>query len=224
MDFMERKMKRDKRKVLLFIPLLVLPFLALGFYALGGGRGNGLGSDQVGGINTSLPDANFKSADPVDKMGFYAKAGKDTAGIDSVLKTRLSLGTKENDKAAELKAKLVALDQQLNAPVEAASAVKGSGAVARGNGQPASMKNEVDRLELMMRSMQQGKEQDPEMEQMNGLLEKILDIQNPSRIQQREMLGAGSNVLGERFAAISAEIAGNQKVVNGASVRLKLLD
>jgi conjugative transposon TraM protein len=44
---------------------------------------------------------------------------------------------------------------------------------------------EVDRLEEMMLSMQQEGGNDPEMAQIEGVLEKILDIQHPERLQEK---------------------------------------
>lgn len=45
--------------------------------------------------------------------------------------------------------------------------------------------SEVDRLEQMMAMMGQSEGDDPEMRQLNGMLEKILDIQHPDRIRQK---------------------------------------
>jgi conjugative transposon TraM protein len=45
--------------------------------------------------------------------------------------------------------------------------------------------NEVDRLQNMMQQMNGTPESDPEMEQLNGTLEKILDIQHPDRIKDK---------------------------------------
>ena len=72
--------------------------------------------------------------------------------------------------------------------------------------------------------MQEGKQKDPEMEQMNSVLEKILDIQNPVRAQAKVLgkIYAGQDL--EKFSAITAVIDGNQKVVQGASVKLRLTD
>ncbi|MBF9252128.1 conjugative transposon protein TraM [Pontibacter sp. 172403-2] len=44
---------------------------------------------------------------------------------------------------------------------------------------------DVDRLEQMMQTMSQPDGEDPEMQQLNGMLEKILDIQHPDRVQER---------------------------------------
>lgn len=44
---------------------------------------------------------------------------------------------------------------------------------------------DVDRLEKMLQLMQDGQGSDPEMEQIEGVLEKILDIQYPDRVKQK---------------------------------------
>ena len=44
---------------------------------------------------------------------------------------------------------------------------------------------DIDRLENMMQAMGQGKEEDPEIGQLNGMLERILDIQHPERVQEK---------------------------------------
>ncbi|MBC7886665.1 MAG: conjugative transposon protein TraM [Ferruginibacter sp.] len=55
------------------------------------------------------------------------------------------------------------------------------------NNQPALQGEEVDRLEEMMQAMNNnsGSSEDPEMKQLNGMLEKILDIQHPDRIKEK---------------------------------------
>ncbi|RXK86984.1 conjugative transposon protein TraM [Filimonas effusa] len=49
----------------------------------------------------------------------------------------------------------------------------------------AISKPEVDRLESMMLAMKSEKEDDPEITQLNGMLERILDIQHPERIEEK---------------------------------------
>lgn len=219
--------KRDKRKVLLLLPLLVTPFLAVGFYAMGGGKGN----EQVTiakGINASLPEAKFKKQDPVDKMGFYA-LGKDT--LDSGDKARLTgqLAFERSaglDKTAKIEAKLAELNKEINSPSGAASSDKASAftQAPKKFDDGSSMKADIDRLEMLMNSMKADKAADPEMEQMNGMLEKILEIQNPSRAQAK--IDSKTYGSGERsaFQAVPAEIASGMKAVQGSTVKLRLLD
>lgn len=211
-----KKRVRDKRKVLLIMPLVLLPFMALAFYAMGGGSG-GLEDKGMaaGGMNMVLPDASLKSELPVDKMGFYAKAEKDTSvsALGVELSTGPSFFGKQDARTLEIDAKLAALNKEINTPIVSTTELKSSSGVNQGS----SMKNDVDRLELLMNSMKLDKQQDPEMEQMSGLLEKILEIQNPSRVQQ-------NLVIESKFSAIAAVIAGNQKVTQGGAVKLKLVD
>jgi conjugative transposon TraM protein len=47
------------------------------------------------------------------------------------------------------------------------------------------MGSDVDRLEGMMKMMQDKKEGDPEMQKLEGMLDKILDIQHPDRVKER---------------------------------------
>jgi conjugative transposon TraM protein len=44
---------------------------------------------------------------------------------------------------------------------------------------------EVDRLQNMMQQMNSNSDSDPEMQQLNGTLEKILDIQHPDRVKEK---------------------------------------
>ena len=45
--------------------------------------------------------------------------------------------------------------------------------------------SDIDRLEQMMQSMNQPQGEDPELQQLSGMLEKILDIQHPDRVQEK---------------------------------------
>src|SRR5690606_8668669 len=68
---------RQRRKLLLALPLLALPFAALAFYALGGGKGTPAAETAASGINTALPGATFKKREPMGKMDFYEQARRD---------------------------------------------------------------------------------------------------------------------------------------------------
>lgn len=64
--------------------------------------------------------------------------------------------------------------------------------------------------------------EDPELQQMNGLLEKILDIEHPERLKDKTQPQADTST--RRFKAIPAVIDGTQKITQGSVVRIKLLD
>ena len=220
---METQEKR-KRKLLLALPFLVIPFLALAFYAMGGGsKTKGEGSMNNKGINTSLPDAKFKKEEPKDKLGFYAGAEKDTANSENEIRditTRLAFNANEDPQTEKINQKLEALDREINRPVRSnPSQAYHSGRSSH----PGSIKNDVDRLEALMRNMQRAGAQDPEMEQLNGMMDKILDLQHPERLKEKyeaKSLAATDS----QFKALPALIEGNQKVTHGSVIKLRLKD
>lgn len=221
---MEKRKIRDKRKVLLVLPLLILPFAALAFYALDGGRGASSIPNKPVGINSALPDAAFSKEKPTDKMGIYNLGGKDSAdaessGLDQIA-SRLGFQSQiKNDPAAEIDQKLKQLNEQINSPVagQPAGSIKSRSVIVPGMGA------DVDRLEQLMVGMQGKGGEDPEMRQLSGMLEKVLDIQHPQRVRDA-YLDQVNRAPEERFAAIPAIIADKQTLVQGAVLKLILTD
>lgn len=221
---MEKRKIRDKRKVLLVLPLLLLPFAALAFYALGGGKGRGLVPQNQFGINATLPDATFSKEKPMDKMGIYGSGDQDSTSTESSglnqIADRLGFRAEpRKDPMEEIDLKLKQLNEQINSPVETQPYTSRQNRSIAATG----MSSEVDRLERLMSSMQSAAGEDPEMKQLNGMLEKVLDIQHPHRIRDAylDQVNAAPE---ERFAAISAIIPAKQKLVQGAVLKLVLSD
>lgn len=218
---MKTEKRFEKRKVLLLVPLLIIPFLALAFYAMGGGSGTDKNvAPTASGINTRLPDASFKNEEKKDKLGLYEEAGTDSAGANNAVKAvadRLGFG-KQDPQTMEIDRKLEALNREINRPVKTA---KPESSVPKGS--QTGMKSDVDRLEALMKTMQSGKGEDPEMAQLNGLMQNILELQHPQlaqhRYRQKQNLRADS-----QFRAIPAIIVGNHKAVQGATIKLRLQD
>jgi conjugative transposon TraM protein len=87
---------------------------------------------------------------------------------------------------------------------------------------------DVDRLEKMMQLMQDGQGSDPEMEQIEGVLEKILDIQHPDRVKQKleaVNVKAKANTLpvelvkdDENISLINSNVTGSDESIDSASV------
>lgn len=222
---METINKKDKRKQLLIIPLLIIPFLALAFYAMGGGKGfdADLHTDHRE-INAELPDAAFKKEEPTDKMGFYRQSENDSSHLKgdtslNAINVRLAGSRNEQDiRTDAINQKLEALKQELNRPEEP---VKNPISSHSGSISETSMKNDVDRLEALMKTMQSEKEEDPEMQQLSGLMDKIIAIQNPKLARQKFQQ---TTSLDSQFRATPAIIVDNQKVVQGATVKIRLQD
>ncbi|RZJ75991.1 MAG: conjugative transposon protein TraM [Flavobacterium sp.] len=224
---METINKKDRRKQLLIIPLLIIPFLALAFFAMGGGKGKDAGLQTAHQeINANLPDAAFKKEEPTNKMGFYDRSDKDSAyinesGADSSLSRineRLARNGNEQDSRTDaINQKLEALNREINRPAEV---------IPVPNSQPkssqeTSIKNDVDRLEALMKTMQSEKGEDPEMAQLSGMMDKIIAIQNPeiTRLKDQQTM-----IRDSQFRAVPAIIVENQKVLQGSTVKLRLSD
>lgn len=222
---METINKKDKRKQLLIIPLLIIPFLALAFYALGGGKSQD--ADLQKGhreINADLPDAAFKKEEPTDKMGFYKQSEIDSSYLmaDSSLEainTRLTGSRNEQDiRTDAINQKLEALKQELTRPDEP---IRNPTSNHTSTIKETSIKNDVDRLEALMKTMQSEKEEDPEMAQLSGMMDKIIAIQNPELARQKFQQTVS---LDSQFKATPAIIVDNQKAVQGATVKIRLQD
>lgn len=203
----------QQRKFYMVLPLLALPFITMIFWALGGGQGTPVQAQAIKpGLNTELPGAHFDKEDELwDKFSLYEQAKRDslkyeearrndpyyvTATLkvkqDTSIKSQsnnlnTSLGAK--NKYAPLKEsedliskKLQQLTQNLEDPP--------ANPVASASPQPASKSVEsisldVDRLEKMMEIMAASDVNDPEMNQIDGMLDKILDVQHPDRVRER---------------------------------------
>lgn len=200
-----------KRKFLLMLPLLTVPFITLAFWAMGGGTviKKESGAEQTG-LNKELPGAQL-STDPVDKMSLYNKAAKDSLALrenskgdpyavpDSSLQTITAnaysesafngqangysgMRTYSDPNEAKVKDRLEALERALNQPQpQTTSPAYGNGAY----GQKSDMSADLNRLEAMMQSMTSGSGADPDLAALNGMLEKITEIQNPQLAQEK---------------------------------------
>lgn len=277
----------------LVIPFLTMIFWALG----GGKVASAdAASAKETGINGKLPDANIKDEDGLDKMSFYDQAQKDSlkrkdmnhpdpnsiqaalgaidpqnqlsgplgVGSNINLNTSPYTGGGYNDPTeAKINQKL----QQLNSMLNQQQMV-GNTASPSYQTNVSGTEQSLMRLEKMMQQMHGSSQQaDPETQQLDGLLEKVLDIQNPERVKEklrksslehRGQVFALSSVPGrDRISlmepkteaglkqateesgfysidepaaigfdqnTVSAVIHETQTLINGATVKLRLLD
>jgi hypothetical protein len=238
------KMLRQ-RKFLLVAPLLILPFLTLFFWALGGGKVNATDAtnNAAKGFNMNLPGAKLKNNSTFNKMSYYNQAALDSVKLKQEMKSdpyyrpsadsagRIgasasgtlpgftarkidgsAINSGQNDPAAnedKIYERLAQLQATMNKPVTGTAP-----AYNYGNNTPAPNRPPA---------VTQQSAEDPEMKQMNGMLEKILDIEHPDRLQEHAK-DKDSISHSKRFRAIPAVIDGNQKVTQGTVVRIKLLD
>ncbi|QXV66807.1 conjugative transposon protein TraM [Mucilaginibacter sp. 21P] len=213
-----------QRKFYLVLPLLVVPFLTMAFWALGGGKDSGQRAVVAKGLDTNLPAAQFNDKNKTDKMAIYQAAGRDSSqdgispaflkqmGLDKNTVTLTDSGASADDQATKLQSKLAALNRQINQP-EVKSEQEDDD-----EPEPAQVKH----LKKMMRKLDRESVggNDPEMKQLDQMLDKIQAMQNPSPAK-----AALPKTNSEKpFRAIPAVIDGKQKIANGAAVKMKLTD
>ncbi len=87
-----------------------------------------------------------------------------------------------NNPEKKLMDKLALLQKEINKQPEPENTSSGE---TFSSNQGDEFANEVDRLENMMLAMDKPNTGDPEMQQLNGTLEKILDIQHPQRVKDK---------------------------------------
>jgi conjugative transposon TraM protein len=246
-----------KRKFLMVLPLLVLPFMTMAFWALGGGKSkNNLNpsAEIKNGFNTDLPKAKFNSEAKLDKFGIYEIAAKASKADTQPNLIEMSLPSSDGNYIDPNEQKIKEKLEQINSEINQQTYSSGRNyppSTAAFNNNPSSMSTDVNRLEDLMQSLQNGKGDDKELSQLNTVLEKILEIQNPGRIKEKrkeKSLNASKGVfavhvadasdqslysltkkLGNEYAsnhgnAIQATIHQNQEIVTGSVVKLRLLD
>lgn len=220
-----------KRKALLVVPLFAVPLLALAFYALGGGRGiQEEPTTTQAGINTELPDAKFGKEKPKDKMTLYDQASRDSAkagkNLNDITKQLGFDDSDEDERAKAIEARLEKIQSQMDEPVSIDHRAGGSIQPVREDRRlpEQSISADIDRLEALMKNMQEEKTVDPETEQLNAMLQSILDIQHPERVKDRYRNTPDTVQTDSLFKAVRASIVDKQKAVQGATVRLRLED
>ena len=206
-----RKRKMMLVLPLMVIPFLTMAFWALG----GGQSGQAVTTGKQTGLNLNLPDAGLKDDNMTNKLSFYEKADKDSMKLEELMRndpyykkkqdTGQSFGneleqltqntaskynqrlntspyeTSGNNPEQKLIQKLAILEKEMNKQTEAKTEdpLDKYPAVQKGE-----FSDEVDRLENLMQVMNKTDE-DPEMQQLTGTLDKILDIQHPQRVKDR---------------------------------------
>lgn len=171
----------QNRKLLTVLPVIVFPFLAFVFWLLGGGSAEKAVVSTKAGLNTQLPDANLRSQSSLDKLSFYAMADQDSVRraeqlrMDPNYQSKPSSNFISADGSDELlQRKIERLQKQVDQPANYERAERKS--VLENTG-------EIDRLQMMVQSISQ-KKADPEIEALNGTLDKLLEIQNTGSVKK----------------------------------------
>lgn len=196
---------------LLVLPFLTMIFWALG----GGKGGELQAKEIKSGLNTELPGAHLtKGVEVWDKFSLYEQAKRDSIKMEEAKRNdpyyvmatleevkpdtlpdnrmNTSLGSKDklslSKDEQEITKRLETLTSQLNAE-QLKPATKDKSPVNTLSPQPQEQLSQssadVQQLEKMMQLMREDSSSDTEMQQIDGMLEKILDIQHPERVKEK---------------------------------------
>ncbi|MGY4538182.1 hypothetical protein ACVW0P_002602 [Mucilaginibacter sp. UYNi724] len=231
---------KRRRKILLVLPVIIFCFTTILFKALGGGQNVETRAAKTKGLSMKLPSAIIAADQSGDKMSFY-----DRAHADSLKKQQLRKSDPYTQKDADSVNRLPGANGSTafsphsggigNADYGATSSTPAENearisqrltqlqAIVN-NPLPASqpVKKTVNALPDSLLKPAVVSE-DPELRQMNTLLEKILEIQHPERVKVADSK-TGNAVMVKKFRAIPAVIDGTQKIVQGTVICLKLTD
>lgn len=197
---------------ILVLPFLTMIFWALGG---GQGVPAESQASDFTGLNITLPDAHFDEKEIWDKLSLYEMAERDSAKYEEAresdpyfdliaFKSNQELQpqpdtTKKQSRLIDSfphKEKLATdpNEERVNKKLQELYSE-----MNKSNVQPTQVTREpiaptssdpqftadVDRLEQMMEMMHDNGEPDPEMQQIESVLEKILDIQHPERVKEK---------------------------------------
>ena len=217
-----------KRKFLMVLPLLVVPFLTMAFLALKGQGPERAERKKSSVFKTELPAVKLDKRD-ISKLGYYNQAQADSVKRSQLLKSDPYYQPQVANPASlpgyrpqgygngsgvyggpygsadpqvtQVYRKLDALTAAMNpGQQEQPMAAVGTGV---GEGIATA---DVDRLEHMMQMMQGGNgSSDPEMQQLSGMLESILDLQYPERVAEK-MKKASGEKKGQVFSVSASSV------------------
>lgn len=212
--------QKKKRKFLLVLPLLALPFICIFYFALKGNNKNSTNkvTESSSLFNVKMPVANLQQKEK-NKLEIYMEAKKDSIerlktlkkdpyennsynpappeafmppsspdfkAKSKSVKISSSFGLDPNER--KVNERLDKLYKELNKP----SDPEEKGFLAPE--QSGNYSQEISQLEKMVQSLSDtGTASDPEMKQLETLLDKLLDVQHPDRVKERNEKQTASN-------------------------------
>jgi conjugative transposon TraM protein len=192
--------KERRRKLLLILPLLVLPILTMLFWAMGGGSATSTGASSKKGFNIKLPAAQLKDEKSMDKLNYYDQAALDSTKLDEMRRKdpNYRFASKDSTSSQTGSASGLQMDNYQSPQEEKVykrleqlqRAISNSAQVSQGRevsspAAPASVARYEAELAQLIAPMEASSQPDPEMQQISGMLENILDLQYPERMEQK---------------------------------------
>ncbi|PWV47138.1 conjugative transposon protein TraM [Chitinophaga sp. S165] len=235
-----------KRKFFLMVPIFVIPLACLFFYGLGGGKKSER-IETVTGLNASVPGAQLGEEGFMDKLSLYRQAEKDS---------QLLREASDADTYAWKDSPVVAPYSQSPASPGAAPTIFSTPGAGMSQNSEAKIQQRLQLLEQLVQhgdtsmpsapavylpttdtpdppafSATTPKEKDvssgdPELVQLEGMLEKIIDIQHPERLQEKlkqaslENQAAAFAVTTTAHGQPIAEVFESEKTMTTRTVRL----
>ena len=207
-----RKRKFFMALPLLVLPFVTLLFWALGG---GQGSQAEAKTLKTEGLNFELPDAQFDEKEIWDKLSLYEMAERDSAKFEEARESDpyFDLVTFQESKGSEpqtdldyqsklidsfshkdklaidpneekVNRKLEELYKEINRPGLSTATTPISTYALEPPADP-QLSSDVEKLEQMMEMMHESNASDPEMQQIENVLDKILDIQYPERAKEK---------------------------------------
>lgn len=194
------------------LPFITILFYTLGGGRMGAAAAE---NEIKKGLNFKLPLPSFKEDSSLDKMSYYEKASADSVKLQEQIKkdpnysnqkvleesfqefpeldiasqrfsqkgTGLNAASPQDRNEQKIYEKLQLLQKTISEPIP----VKNYGQDMKefeNYGSSDEIASQIKNLEQMMSAMGETAP-DPELQQLGGMLENILDIQHPSRVQER---------------------------------------
>lgn len=184
-----KQIRLDKKKIkfLLFVVLMVTIFIGLLWWIFSPVKDTGAGEKKPGGLNTFLPGANLKKDSARDKLSFYAAALQDS--VKRTEQMRMDPYRRESENIAG-KAYATGYEQTNRTNIYAGSEVGAIESkiaaiqkrITMSNQQRAVVSaNTLPISEPVEKVSTATVTPDPEMEAINGTLDKLLAIQQPKK-------------------------------------------
>lgn len=202
---------RRQKRIWLLLPVMVIPFTTLGFWSFeGGSLDNGTDKEAASGkLILQVPGAQVNEDEKISKMELYRKQDQEMLGkseaftpagdlfagsfdpygvLTDVQKAPNEMssdfskpvgGNSGGSREREIYQRLALLQEQL----QQQEARPHASLDQRDDFPQSGLSDDIDKLDEMMQSMVSPSGEDQELKQVSGILEKILEIQNPERRQ-----------------------------------------
>lgn len=200
-----------QRKFLTVVPILVLPFIIMIFWALGGGQNATAqqAGKQTGGLDLQLPDPQKQDEKNNDKLSFYQEAEKDSARRKDELSndpyrndsasTSLNHGDSSDGRNIQLHSYgnfgassgtisnyTDPNEEKINQKMaELYKQINDAQTTSANNAGNTDVQDQMQKMNAMMKSMNSQNTTDPDMQQLSGMLDKILYIEHPELAKEK---------------------------------------